>query len=74
MTQTSNLKSEIAPLAHFSQASMADPTPCDHEDLSAAVSDVEPSTTATAARMLSQKASHGKAKRSYKTVDPVKRQ
>lgn len=44
----------------------------DNSELSAALSDVEPETTATAARNL-KKAAAGRVKRSYKTVDPVKR-
>lgn len=41
--------------------------------MSAPLSDVEPETTATAARIQSKNAAPGKAKRSYKTVDPAKR-
>lgn len=45
----------------------------DASELSAPLSDVEPETTATAARNQNKKAAVGKVKRSYKTVDPVKR-
>jgi transposase-like protein len=41
--------------------------------MSAPLSDVEPETTATAARNLSKNAVPVKSKRSYKTVDPAKR-
>lgn len=47
---------------------------CDDEsELSAPISDVEPETTATAARNQSKKAAASRVKRSYKTVDPLKR-
>ena len=52
--------------------SQADPQPEEVSELSAPLSDVEPSTTATAARNLNKTGALGKAKRSYKTVDPVK--
>ena len=45
----------------------------DNSELSAPLSDVEPETTATAARNQSKKAAAGRVKRSYKTVDPLKR-
>lgn len=45
----------------------------DVSDLSARCSDVEPETTATAARIISNAAASQKTKRSYKTVDPMKR-
>ena len=47
--------------------------PADESELSAPLSDVEPETTATAARLQSKLAAPSKAKRSYKTVDPIKR-
>lgn len=43
------------------------------EELSAPHSDVEPESTATAARTLQKKAAAGRSKRSYNTVDPHKR-
>ena len=53
------------------------PVPITHPDdvseLSAPLSDVEPETTATAARIKSKSASQSRTKRSYKTVDPLKR-
>lgn len=45
----------------------------DVSELSAPISDVEPETTATAARVKSKHDSATNAKRSYKTVDPAKR-
>ena len=41
--------------------------------MSAPLSDVEPETTATAARIQSKNQGSVKSKRSYKTVDPIKR-
>jgi len=42
-------------------------------ELSARCSDVEPETTATAARIQSKKMGSRNTKRSYNTVDPIKR-
>lgn len=47
--------------------------PDEVSEVSAAISDCEPETTATAARTKSMSFSQPKAKRSYKTVDPLKR-
>ena len=50
------------------------PDICDDvSELSAPQSDVEPETTATAARIQSKKAGAARGKRSYNTVDPAKR-
>jgi len=49
-------------------------SPCGNvTELSAPLSDVEPETTATAARNKFKKGAAVKTKRSYNTVDPMKR-
>ena len=50
-----------------------EPRPESVSDLSAAHSDVEPETTATAARVRSKGGANCKSKRSYNTVSPSKR-
>lgn len=74
MTQTTQPQCDLLPTtAHFSQFSQVHPQPDEVSELSAPISDVEPSTTATAARNLNKNGDQGKTKRSYKTVDPAKR-
>lgn len=52
---------------------LSQPGASDVSELSAPCSDVEPETTATAARIQSKKSGSRRTKRSYNTVDPIKR-
>ena len=55
------------------QPSQPEPRLDEVSEMSAPLSDVEPETTATAARNQSKNQGSVKTKRSYKTVAPVKR-
>jgi len=67
MTQPSKTQSEFGPSAIISINSQPD----EDSELSAQLSEVEPETTATAARSRQMASSMSKTKRSYKTVDPT---
>ena len=67
MTSLNKPQTEISPCA--AQLSPQD----DVSELSAPISDVEPETTATAARVKSKNDICSSTKRSYKTVEPCKR-
>lgn len=54
-------------------ASQPESAPGESSELSAPISDVEPESTATAARRKSSSGEPKQVKRSYKTVDPIKR-
>jgi len=69
MTQPSKTLSEFGPSAILS----TNAHPEEESELSAPLSDVEPETTATAARSKQNASSVSKTKRSYKTVDPTTR-
>mgnify|MGYP000638911764 CR=1 FL=1 len=69
MTQPSKTLSEFGPSAIFSTNTQ----PEEDSELSAQISEVEPETTATAARSKQMASSMSKTKRSYKTVDPTTR-
>ena len=66
----SNQPTEAQPILHSEPQKES---PEDVSELSAPQSDVEPETTATAARLHSKKAGAARGKRSYNTVDPSKR-
>lgn len=74
MTQNdARLAQSLADPSHMFSASQQEPLAAESSELSAPPSDLEQETTATAARSKPKAGEATRAKRSYKTVDPVKR-